>query len=40
MINYKTSSEVELIRQSCLMVGDTLAEVAKLIKPGTTDTEK
>lgn len=36
MIHYKTSAEVELIRQSCLMVGDTLAEVAKLIKPGVT----
>jgi methionyl aminopeptidase len=36
MINYKTSEEVELIRQSCLLVGDTIAEVAKLIKPGTT----
>ena len=36
MIHYKTSSEIELIRQSCLMVGDTLAEVAKLIKPGVT----
>src|ERR1700694_3726123 len=36
MINYKTSAEVELIRQSCLLVGDTIAEVAKIIKPGVT----
>jgi methionyl aminopeptidase len=36
MINYKTNAEIELIRQSCLMVGDTLAEVATLIKPGVT----
>jgi methionyl aminopeptidase len=36
MINYKTAEEVELIRQSCLLVGDTIAEVAKLIKPGAT----
>lgn len=36
MINYKTSEEIELMRQSCLLVGDTIAEVAKLIKPGVT----
>jgi methionyl aminopeptidase len=36
MINYKTSAEVELLRQSCLLVGDTIAEVAKIIKPGIT----
>jgi methionyl aminopeptidase len=36
MINYKTAEEVELIRQSCLLVGHTIAEVAKLIKPGAT----
>ncbi len=36
MIKYKTQQEVELIRQSCLMVGDTIAEIAKLIKPGIT----
>lgn len=36
MIKYKTSEEIELIRQNCLMVGDAIAEVAKLIKPGAT----
>ena len=36
MINYKTSIEVELIRQSCLLVGDTIAELAKILKPGIT----
>ena len=34
MISYKTPVEVELIRQSCLLVGDTIAELAKIIKPG------
>ncbi|MEJ7674111.1 MAG: type I methionyl aminopeptidase [Chitinophagaceae bacterium] len=36
MINYKTAEEVELMRQNSLLVGDTIAEVAKLIKPGVT----
>src|SRR5215217_6819355 len=36
MIIYKTLNEVELIRQSCLLVGDTIAELAKILKPGTT----
>jgi len=36
MIIYKSYSEVELIRQSCLLVGDTIAELAKIIKPGIT----
>jgi methionyl aminopeptidase len=35
-IFYKTEDEVEAIRTSCLMVCDTLAEVAKIIKPGVT----
>lgn len=39
MINYKTSEEIELMRQSCLMVGDAIAEVAKLIKPGVSTLE-
>ncbi len=34
MITYKTPAEVELIRQSCFLVGDTIAELAKIIKPG------
>ncbi len=36
MIYYKTDSEVELIRQSCILVSKTLAEVGKHIKPGVT----
>jgi methionyl aminopeptidase len=34
MIKYKTNEEIELIRESSLLVGKTLAEVAKLIAPG------
>lgn len=33
---FKTEDEIELIRQSSLLVGKALAEVAKLIKPGVT----
>jgi methionyl aminopeptidase len=36
MIYYKTDEEIELIRESSLLVGKTLAEVAKAIKPGGT----
>ncbi len=35
-IFYKTEEEIELIRESSLLVGKTLAEVAKIIKPGIT----
>ena len=35
-IRTKTDEEVELIRESSLLVGRTLAEVAALIKPGVT----
>lgn len=34
MIYLKTEEEIELIRESSLLVGKTLAEVAKLIEPG------
>jgi methionyl aminopeptidase len=34
MIHYKSKEEIELIRESSLLVGKTLAEVAKLIRPG------
>lgn len=34
MIYYKTQEEIELIRQSCLLVSKTLAHVASIIKPG------
>jgi methionyl aminopeptidase len=33
---YKTDEEIELIKESSLLVGKTLAEVAKLIEPGVT----
>ena len=36
MIYHKTEEEVELIRQSSLLVGKTLAEVAKHIAPGVS----
>lgn len=36
MIFLKTEDEIRLLRQSNLLVGRTLAEVAKLIKPGVT----
>jgi len=39
MIYYKTEAEIELIRQSALLVGKTIAEVAKRIKPGITTGE-
>ncbi|HXS57685.1 MAG TPA: type I methionyl aminopeptidase [Hanamia sp.] len=34
MIHYKNHGEVELIRQSCTLVNNTIAEIARLIKPG------
>lgn len=36
MIYIKTDEEIEIQRQSSLLVGKTLAEVAKVIKPGVT----
>jgi len=36
MIIYKTQEEIELIRESCLLVNNTIAEVAKHIKPGVS----
>jgi len=36
MILYKSNEEVELMQISALLVSDTLAEVAKIIKPGIT----
>lgn len=36
MIYIRTKDEIELIRQSALMVSATLTEVAKLLKPGIT----
>ena len=36
MIFLKTGDEIELMRAANLLVGDTLAEIAKMIKPGVT----
>lgn len=36
MIFYKTDEEVELMRQSALLVSKTLTEIARLLKPGIT----
>lgn len=38
-IYYKTDEEIELLKESSLLVGKTLAEVAKIIKPGVTTLE-
>ena len=38
-IFYKTEEEIELLKESSLLVGKTLAEVAKLISPGVTTLE-
>ena len=34
MIHYKTPAEIELMRESARLVSKTLAEAAKLLKPG------
>jgi len=34
MIQYKTEAEIELIRESSLLVAKTLGEIAKVIRPG------
>ena len=36
MIFYKTKEEIEIMRHSALLVGETLAAVAAIIKPGVT----
>ena len=36
MIRIKTIPEVELIRESALLVSSTLAELASMLKPGIT----
>lgn len=38
-VRIKTAEEVELIRESSLLVGSTLAAVAELIRPGVTTLE-
>lgn len=39
MIFLKTEDEIELLRKSNLLVGQTLAEIAKVLKPGVTTKE-
>ncbi|MBQ5625923.1 MAG: type I methionyl aminopeptidase, partial [Paludibacteraceae bacterium] len=39
MIYLKTDEEVELMRRSNDLLGRTLAEVAKVIRPGVTTAE-
>ena len=39
MINYKSNAEVELIRQSCVLVNDAIAYVAAMIRPGISTLE-
>ena len=36
MMIYKTNEQVELMRQSALLVSKTLAEISKVLKPGMT----
>ena len=36
MIFYKTEAEISLMRESCLLVGKVIAEVAKFLRPGVT----
>ncbi len=36
MLYFKTKDEIELIRESSLLVSKTLAEIAKAVKPGIT----
>jgi methionyl aminopeptidase len=36
MVHYKSAAEIEVMRESALLVGKTIAEVAKFIKPGAT----
>ena len=39
MLIYKSEAEIEIVRKNNLLVSKTLAEVAKLIKPGVTTLE-
>src|ERR1700743_713587 len=38
-INYKSVEEIELIRESSLLVGKTLGEIAKIVGPGVKTIE-
>ena len=39
MIHYKSKEEIELIRNSSLLVSNTIAEIGKAIQPGVTTLE-
>ena len=39
MIKYKSKEEIEIMRQSCLLVGKAHAEAAKIMRPGVTTME-
>ncbi len=39
MIHYRTNEEVELIRQSCQIVNDSIAHAASFLKPGISTME-
>lgn len=39
MVYYKTDEEIEVIRKNCLLVSETLAMVASVLKPGMTALE-
>lgn len=39
MIHYKSNAEVELIRESCIIVNDSIAQAASYIKPGISTME-
>jgi len=39
MINYKTEEEIDLVRESSLLVAKTHAEIASFLKPGITSLE-
>jgi methionyl aminopeptidase len=36
MIHYKSPQEIEVMRESCLLVSKSLTEIAKILKPGIT----
>ena len=38
-INYRSAEEIELIRESSLLVGKTLGEIAKIVGPGVKTIE-
>ena len=40
MVYLKTDDEIELMRQANLLVGKTLAELAKVIQPGVTTRQR